>query len=224
MKNVLVVTCGFGEYQRHVENQIWYNQKSNIYNIEFYKLTPDNSDERKLSMHPRLRGKIPKMLIWEEKPNYDYYIWVDAMYHLMDENAIENLVNECINFDACFFHHTLRSSVLDEVKEMEMLVESKIHNGYFSNRYEGEPLVKQYESYAKDTTWNDNFLLECGIFIFSNKVVKNKEYNIMKEWFYHNCIWSIQDQISLPYLIHKFKLNYKILDGSVWKNKYFVRF
>ncbi len=28
----------------------------------------------------------------------------------------------------------------------------------------------------------------------------------MKEWFYHNCIWSVQDQLSLPYLLHKFKI------------------
>ena len=42
----------------------------------------------------------------------------------------------------------------------------------------------------------------------------------MKEWFYHNCLWSVQDQLSLPYLLQKFKTNYKLFKGNVYNNEY----
>ncbi len=221
MKKILVSTGGFGPFQTFVNDSNWIKQESNKYVIDFHKSTSINSDERVLSMHPRLRGKIPKMLIWEYFPNYDYYIWIDSVYQILDKTSIERLVDECLDVDACFFHHNLRKSVKEEVDEMEMLVDKRFE--YFTQRYDGEPMGKQYESYRKDDEWNDNFLLECGAFIYSNKVVENINFNLMKEWFYHNCIWTIQDQISLPYLIHKFKTKYKILSGSVWENDYFIR-
>jgi hypothetical protein len=81
-------------------------------------------------------------------------------------------------------------------------------------------MTEQVSSYMKDPTWQDNLLLACGIFIYSKSIIENKEYNLMKEWFYQNCLWSVQDQLSLPYLIHKFKTNFRLLEGSVYSNYY----
>ena len=60
-----------------------------------------------------------------------------------------------------------------------------------------------------------------GFFVYSKNLVKNKDFNLMKDWFFHNTIHSIQDQISFPYLLNKHKVKYKIFNsGDVYDNFY----
>jgi hypothetical protein len=72
----------------------------------------------------------------------------------------------------------------------------------------------------KYPTWKDNILIDCGTFIYSKSIIENKEYNLMKEWFYQNCLWAVQDQVSFPYLLHKFKTNFRLFEESVYSNYY----
>lgn len=215
MIKVLVTTALFGGKLYST----WVNQKSDRYEIIFNRIDDSTESARIKSMMPRLRGKIPKMVIWEEYPDYDYYIWADSRFSINNENAVEKLVDECNNVDACFFKHLSRNSVKQEADFVLDLMAGG--NQYLLDRYEGEKIKEQIEYYFKDSTWIDNCLFECGIFIYSKSIIKNKSYNLMKEWFYQNCLWSVQDQLSLPYLIHKFNTKYKILPGNVYENNYF---
>jgi hypothetical protein len=210
--NVLVTTASFGSPLR----SIWTNQLSDRYNIVVNRIDDSTETRREKSMMPRLCGKIPKMVVWETHPNYDYYIWIDASFSLLQNNSIEKMVDYCIGWDACFFKHSARNFVKQELDFVKELM--KDGNQYLIDRYEGEKMTEQFNSYLDDSTWIDDRLFECGTFIYSKSVVENKEYNLMKEWFYHNCIWSIQDQLSLPYLLHKFKTNYRIFEGNVYSN------
>ena len=215
IKKILVTTACFSSGL----HSKWINQKSDKYEIVFNRIDDYTESARIKSMSPRLRGKISKMIIWEDHPGYDYYIWADSLFSIINENAIEKLVDECLNVDACFFKHTARNSVKEESDfVLQGMAEG---NQYLLNRYNGERIKEQTEHYSKDITWNDNCLFECGIFIYSKSIIENKEYNLMKEWFYQNCLWSVEDQLSLPYLIHKFNINYKILPGNVYENEYF---
>ena len=214
MIRVLVTTASFGGglYSK------WVDQVSDRYEIVFNRIDDHVESSRKKAMSPRLRGKIPKMVVWEDHPGYDYYIWMDAGFSISDPSAIERMVDACIDVDACFFAHSGRSSVKQELDFVISLMNTG--NQYLLDRYNGERMKEQVEEYYKDVTWKDNILFECGTFIYSKKVVENKNYNLMKEWFYHNCIWSVQDQLSLPYLLHKFNINYKLLEGNVYSNVY----
>lgn len=209
---VLVTTASFGRPL----NSTWVNQKSGKYEIVFNRIDDSKETSRHKAMTGRLRGKIPKMLAWEDHPDYDYYIWIDGDFSIPDPLSIERMVDECIGKDACFFKHSERNCVKDEIE----IILDNIRHPYIVERYEGELMGKQVENYTKDTTWNDNILFECGAFIYSNRIVANRDSNVMKEWFYHNCIWSVQDQLSLPYALHKFGINYKLLEGNVWFNKF----
>lgn len=211
---VLVTTASFGSGL----HSTWVDQISNRYEIVFNRIDDDVESPRIKAMLPRLRGKIPKMIVWEDHPGYDYYIWMDAGFSISSSSAIERMVDECINTDACFFAHSKRSSVKQELDFVISLMASG--NQYLLDRYEGERMQEQVESYYKDPTWVDDVLFECGTFIYSNRIVANRQHNVMKEWFYHNCIWSVQDQLSLPYLIHKFGIRYKLFEGNVYSNKY----
>jgi hypothetical protein len=214
MIKVLVTTASFGG-KLHSE---WVDQISNRYEIVFNRIDDDVESPRIKAMSPRLRGKIPKMIVWEDHPGYDYYIWMDSSFSLLKTNAIEKMVDYCIGWDACFFKHPARTSVK---QELDFVVElMKNDNQYLIERYSGEKMTEQVDFYLKDATWQDNLLLACGIFIYSKSIIENKEYNLMKEWFYQNCLWSVQDQLSLPYLLHKFKTNFRLLEGSVYSNYY----
>jgi hypothetical protein len=212
--NVLVTTASFGGVLRST----WVDQISNKYNIIFNRIDDTTETRREKSMMPRLRGKIPKMVVWETHPNYDYYVWIDSSFSLLRNDAIENMVDYCLGWDACFFSHPARTSVKQELDFVTNLIRDD--NQYLIDRYSGEKMIEQVNSYFNDLNWHDNLLFACGIFIYSKSLVENKEYNLMKEWFYHNCLWSVQDQLSLPYLLHKFKINYRVFEGSVYSNSY----
>lgn len=216
MLKVLVSTAAFGDNLYST----WVPQTSAKYAITYNRVTAETETPRALAMHPRLRAKIPKMLAWEEHADYDYYVWADSRFCIVDAQATEKLVDECDGVDACFFRHRERSTVQQELAVCVDGIAAK--HPYLVSRYAGEKMQEQVALYAKDATWHDNVLFECGIFVYTKTVVQNREYNVMKEWFYHNCIWSVQDQLSLPYLVHKFGLRYKILPGHVMSNVFFV--
>jgi hypothetical protein len=214
MIRILVTTAAFGSRL----NSKWVDQISGKYEIVFNRIDDLTESLRIKAMSPRLRGKIPKMVVWEDHPGYDYYIWMDSRFSILNSSAIERMVDACIDVDACFFKHSGRNSVKQELDFVISLMTAG--NQYLLDRYEGERMIEQVESYSKDVTWMDNVLFECGTFIYSKDIIANREYNIMKEWFYHNCIWSVQDQLSLPYLIHKFGIRYKLFEGNVYSNTY----
>ena len=170
------------------------------------------------AMHPRLRAKMPKMLQWSDFPGYDYYIWVDSKLRMDNPKAAESLVKACSDKDACFFRHSARNSIRLELEH----VIDHLNNGsqYIIDRYAGEDMAGQVSSYLADSNFVDHSLFECGAFVYSSRVVQNPNLNLFKEWFYHNCIWSVQDQLSLPYLLQKFEVKYGILEGTVYKNNY----
>jgi hypothetical protein len=183
--------------------------------VDYIHLNNNNFPSRKNSLHPRLKGKIPKMLAWELFPNYDYYIWMDGCFTFTKEDSTSWFVNQLNGADAAFFQHPYRT---DLESELDLVVsEIKEENSYLIERYEGEDMESQVNNYLKDENYNSNVLIAAGAFIYSSKIVENKEYNVMKEWFYHNCIWSVQDQLSLPYLLHKFNINYTLINENIFE-------
>jgi hypothetical protein len=214
-KRVLVTTAAFGSNL----SSLWVPQQSNKYDIVYNRITESNQSSRFKALHPRLRAKIPKMAVWEDNPDYDYYIWLDSWVSIRSPNIVEKFVNECQDVDACFFKHCARSSVEQELDFCLTLMNDG--NEYLLSRYQGENMKEQVIHYYRDKSWIDNNLFECCIFIYNKRVIENTNYNLMKEWLYHNLIWSVQDQLSLPYLLHKFKTNYKILNGTAYKNEWF---
>lgn len=182
--------------------------------FDFINLDNNSFPLRPNAMHPRLCGKIPKMMAWELYSDYDIYIWVDAPFSFNKETSLEWYISQLGDKQAAFFEHPQRKTVGEELEFMETLM--KQGNEYLLSRYKGEPMRKQYEYYINQGFIDDN-LFACTSFIYSKDLVKNREYNIMKEWFLHNCMWSVQDQLSLPYLLQKFKVDYNIIKGNSYE-------
>ena len=84
MIKVLVTTACFSSGL----NSKWVNQTSSKYNIVFNRIDDNTDSARIKSMAPRLRAKMCKMIIWEDYPDYDYYIWADSRFSINNENDI----------------------------------------------------------------------------------------------------------------------------------------
>lgn len=174
-----------------------------------------NFPTRTKAMHPRLLGKIPKMLSWELNPGYDVYIWIDGPFSMKKPDSVKWYLDMLGDKEAAFFKHPNRSTVREEVDFC--LSQMKKGDRYLLDRYENEDMENQVNTYLKDKNYIDDKLFACTSFVYSARLVKDKEYNILKEWFHHNCIWSVQDQLSLPYLLQKFNVQYNTINDDVYR-------
>lgn len=158
------------------------------------------------------------MLDWVEN-SADYYIWFDSKFKIRSNTLVDDVIDSLGDYDIQIFKHPQRKSIKSEIDflEDEML---RLNNNYLIDRYKGERIRSQYEFYVQDTNFIDNNFFSMGFFVYSKNLIKNRDYNLLTDWFFHNCYWSIQDQISFPYLLHKHKTKYRTFDYQLFNNKY----
>lgn len=216
-QKVRVITADFGGHIEGFEYQLPY-QRTNKYEISFECLNDKNTPSRKLSLHSRTKAKIPKMLDWLEN-DADYYIWFDSKFKVTNNNFVEELIHDLGDHDFGLLKHPNRNSIKSELEFMEYEMLS-LENSYLIDRYDGERMRDQVEFYLKDPNFVDDKLFAMGFFVYSKKLIENRDYNVLTDWFFHNCYWSIQDQLSIPYLLSKHNINYKVLDIQLFNNKH----
>lgn len=214
---VRVVTADFGNHINNFNYQLPY-QITKKYEVEYMCYTDQNTKSRSLSLHPRTRAKIPKMLDWIENPA-DYYIWFDSKFKIVSNNLVEDVVDSLGDFDIQIFKHPQRKNIKSELEYLENEMYG-LNNTYLIDRYEGERTREQYQFYLKDPNFVDDGFYSMGFFVYSKNLIKNRDNNLMTDWFFHNCYWSIQDQISFPYLLQKHKTKYRTFDFQLFNNKY----
>jgi hypothetical protein len=151
----------------------------------------------------------------------DYYIWMDSYYNITS-NEIYKLVDYVSEHEICLSLHPCRTSVAKELEFMTREMKHVEPDPYLLERYEGEAIEDQVANYLEDKTFIDNSLYCLGFFIYKKSLVKSTN-NLMLDWFFHNCYWSIQDQLSMPYLLHKHKITPNIFDfQSIYSNPYAI--
>lgn len=214
---VRVITADFGDHISNYNYQLPH-QITKKYEVEYICYTDQNTSSRLLSLHPRLKSKIPKMLDWVEN-SADYYIWFDSKFKIRSNTLVDDVIDSLGDYDIQIFKHPQRKSIKSEIDflEDEML---RLNNNYLIDRYKGERIRSQYEFYVQDTNFIDYNFFSMGFFVYSKNLIKNRDYNLLTDWFFHNCYWSIQDQISFPYLLHKHKTKYRTFDYQLFNNKY----
>lgn len=181
----------------------------------------DESYPARPSLSPRLQAKIPKMLGYEMIPGYDYYIWLDSSFSLADPGAVAWLVQACAGRDMAVFKHPHRGSIREE---LNYIVEAmSAGDRYLTERYQKEPLREQVALYLADPAFRDDALYAMGAFVYSKEMLARPEKNVMPLWYYHNARYSIQDQLSFPYLAagvagNGFRL--ATFDAGIFDNRY----
>jgi len=218
MKKIRLISAAFGGDQKELNITIPLSNENYSCDVVLYNDT--NTPSRANSLHPRLKGKIPKMLEWLESPDYDYYIWVDSTFTIYD-GFLEKIMQYAEeDFDLFLFAHTRRTSIRAELDHLNNKL--KAGNKYLTDRYGGERMDDQVALYLCDKSFRDDQLYFGGCFMYSKKLVGNSDYNLMTDWFLHNTIYSIMDQLSLPYLLHKHQTKYKVYPHVLMRNKFLV--
>ena len=160
-------------------------------------------------MTPRLKSKIPKMLEWQFI-DADWYVWMDSSVRLKEDadDIPQQILETARDNPLCFFKHSDGNSIRREV--YRVLDSMKYNHQYLIKRYSGEPLLEQMIHYYGDPEFKDNQLLAGTFFAYHRTAAP-----MLLDWFHHNVIWSIQDQISLPYVLQKSGLGYSLFEGLV---------
>lgn len=215
-KKVNVVSCSFGENRSLDE----IPQQQGEYEIFTSFYTDENFPSREKCMLPRLKGKIPKFLQYKYEES-DYYIWIDSKFKIVSTNFVEWMVKNLGDSDIALFPHPYRSSIKSELDYMlsEMRTEPDDTSGYLLSRYKGEGMVEQIEKYLKDSNFIDDKLFACGMFIYRRDLITNHP-NFFIDWMIENVTQSIQDQLSMPYLLYKHGVNYSIFNQHITNNEY----
>jgi hypothetical protein len=211
-QTVNIISCNFGSDQKVPE----FPQQNGNYEVIVSHYDESNYPSRKNSLHPRLKGKIPRMLNYKWV-DADYYIWMDHKFVITSSEFIEWMISNLKGKPIAFFQHYARGSIREELDFMVEL----INNGdrYLLDRYDGEDMISQVESYLKDDTFIDDKLFATGIFIYTKELIE-KHPNILSDWFMENVLCSVQDQLSLPYVLHKHKVDFTIIDSHILYNPY----
>ena len=175
-----------------------------------------NFPSRHLSMHPRLKAKIPKMLEWKSIES-DWYVWMDSSIRPLEGiDLADEVIKQAGDNPLCFFLHSKVNTIREEAKRtIDMLNQG---HKYFTIRYSGEPIINQLIHYYGDPSFKDKILLAGNFFAYHRSAT-----GLMQEWFNEVVEWSLKDQISLPYVLYKSGLKYSVFEGYTnIKNKYFT--
>lgn len=169
-----------------------------------------NTAARPRAMHPRLQAKIPKMLEWRTV-EADWYLWLDSSVRISHSDIAAATLEIAGDQPLVLFQHPDRSSISDEVAAMLR----SMRNGqqYLLERYQGEPLADQLKYYLRDPDFIDENLFWMGCFAYRRDAAP-----LMQEWFLQNILWTVQDQISFPYVLSKSGLNHALFPGHAVAN------
>ncbi len=203
MTRVHFVTAHFGgqvPWRQHISSE--------KHNITFNYYHDLNTPTRHLSMHPRFRSKIPKMLEWKFVDS-EWYVWMDSSIRPhKDIDLAEKILQKVNGKPLCFFRHTKIKTIREEA--LRTLLMLKRNGEYFNVRYLGEPIREQLVHYYGDPDFSDNKLFATGFFAYHRSVS-----GLMQDWFNEVVHWSLQCQISLPYVLHKSGIDFALFDGYI---------
>lgn len=180
-----------------LSDKIRYCIYKKIYKQKVYPSEADNKT--------RLVSKIPKIVFYKLVPNeYDYYVWLDSKFVIQEHwlKYLLWLISKYEGFDILVSKHSERSSIKEE---MDFLVkDSKIPGNGVVQKYNIAELEYQCSLYNEKKSFRDDELYENTMIIYSKTILEKEKCKFLEEWYAHNYYFSIQDQISFPFLVHKY--------------------
>ena len=208
---ILITTATYGNDICYVKDVF----KSTQHKCDFIKFNSENFPFNQVA-DSRLKSKYPKMRPFDYYPGYDWYFWFDSKFVFKKNFDFDSFLKniDLANNHLVLCKHPHRSSIFEEVAFMNNEINKK--NQYLVKRYDMKCINKQARQYMSDKKFIDDRLFAMGFFGFHRSA-----YKLMTEWFNHNERFSLQDQISFPYVLSKYNLMYKVLDINILKNNFF---
>jgi hypothetical protein len=192
---LLIYSANLGNFDKpkdHEEQALPFG----ITQIDYFRYTDDNFPPRFNSMTPRLQARICKMMTWQMKPGYDYYLWVDASCRLSKEDSADWFMKQLGDADIAVFKHNKRETVQDEASFLKYRLEAEKEGSkrpYVLPRYENERIDDQLAVVDPEAE-----LYASTAFIMKNDTPAK---DLMTIWALHTFLYHSIDQLSLPHAI-----------------------
>lgn len=179
---------------------IWADQPADI-----FRYTEKNFPLRN-RLTPHAQSKIPKCFAWDMNPGYDFYVWVDASYELL-EGATEFLLEQLGDNDFLVFPHPFNKTVEDEYNFLKKKLPT---SKYVKDRYKDELLEEVYKLVdGKDQVYHG------AVYIYRNTPEVQKA---LKEWWYYDSRYHLDDQLTWTHVLKGLKV--KVMDKGVAEYPY----
>ena len=178
-------------------------------------------DHRKNALTPRARCKVDKCFAWQLYPDYDAYVHSDSTVTWNSAEAVVDFVQLMDGEGWVGFKHPQRQRVDLEAIYTDGCV--RANNPYHKNRYQGEDLIGQANSYlrmAERIGEQMPPMTENTIFAYSKGFIRHNGTDVLTLWFAEMMRWSVQDQISLPYVMMLWGVKPVYAEGTCKKNKW----
>jgi hypothetical protein len=192
MAKVAIISASFNGFDTLRE---WSDQPADVYRLN------ETTFPLRKALTPHAQSKIPKCFGWDLYPNYDYYIWVDASYQLLD-GATDFLLKELGDNDIVVFPHPFHQTVKDEAEFLERELPK---SNYLQRRYSGELLNELYTQLDPHDP-----IYHGAIFAYKNTP---EVQQVLKEWWYYSSRFHLDDQLSWTKVLHDLKV--KVMDKKI---------
>jgi len=203
--NIAVISANLGNFEKpthHVEQST---------PADYFLFNDENFPPRFNAMTPRLQARLVKMFMYQMKPGYNYYLWVDSSCILSHKDSIQWFMNHLGDADLAVFKHPHRNTIGEEAKYIQHRIDIK--TSYITSRYENEILDDQMSEINEPGLP----LYATTAFIMRNTYDMHK---LMKEWWYGTSRYHIVDQIWLPYAIKKSQCKVNVIPDNFMKCDY----
>ena len=161
------------------------------------------------SSNSRLAAKYPKIVGPQSSPldRYKFTIWIDGSLEITSPTLIEALAD--LGPDGfAIYRHSYRDNIRDEAQLSVMMALGRY--SFTSVKYAGQPILEQVQYYMSLGYADDAGLWGTGVLA---RVRSGRLDACMTDWMVENERWSVQDQISLPYVLWRHKIVPRELPG-----------
>jgi hypothetical protein len=143
-----------------------------------------------------------------ELRSYRYTIWIDGNLQITTDTFAAQLLDVPNLSGLALFRHPDRDNVVDEAAVSASM-----------RKYAGLPLAEQVQHYQRRGYPGTNGLYACGVLVRDGAVRRIRRLD--RKWMRENERWTYQDQLSLPYLLWKLRLEPSIIPYNLWDNPLF---
>lgn len=144
---------------------------------------PDSDD-------PRLMAKLYKVLgpqMTDLKP-YDVTIWLDSNIEIVNPDFIDEALADLGPDGFALHRHSYRDDLMEEAR----------YTAQYMRKYDGQPILQQAQHYTDEGIPAHGGLWSCASMA---RTRSEKLDRAMQDWWHEIEEWSLQDQLSLPYVL-----------------------
>jgi hypothetical protein len=178
-------------------------------------------------LHPRMQAKYFKLLshrvfpngrlariydhkrIFAKRQRYDATLWIDGSIQVKSRYFVSEFLSTIGASGWAMFRHPDRDCIFEEA-QLSMTIE----------KYRGFPIEQQVLAYKESGIAAKSGLYACGI-IGRKEPLSSALKSINDMWWRENRKWSYQDQLSLPYVLHKRNFSVDTPNKNQWRNAWF---